>query len=143
MRTPGPDDLIELRGKSSSYFACWLALGLQKYLFDRVGRCAFPGAVHFIEQQDDITEDLKLIGKALNSRDLEAFREACVGVFQALDLTKEQEIIMGEKVLRLCVKIHASGILVVLNERAISFQSTGAASKLHYLAKEVVRDLTP
>lgn len=141
MRIPGQQDLKELRGRYAAYYSCWVARGLMKYSIQAQGRRSFPGAEHFIDQQDSIESDLWEIAKALDADDLKDFQHGCVAAFQTLDLTCKEDTIIGKQLLRLCAFIQAKGILGVLDERKAEIKKAEPTEQLYYLAKEVIRDL--
>jgi hypothetical protein len=141
MRLPERDDLRELSGKSAVEFAIWLKVGLFEYLFEKAGRRAFPGAENFVEQQDDISEDLAQIAMALCARDLQMFKEACEITLRELDFNIAQEAIVAEEVMRLGAKVRATGMLEVLSNKSFRILPDSPSSALYDLAFEFARDL--
>lgn len=141
MKIPGPDDLTELRGQSRVFYAVWIYRGLREYILEMKGPRAFKFAEDFINQPDDISEDLKMISLALDTRSGQRFGAACVQVFYALDHSEYQNIALGEVLLRLCVKIRAPELGETLKQKLTSLTPTGATKKLYELCLKATQEV--
>jgi hypothetical protein len=121
VRYPGPDDLRELHGRSPSWYAAWLRIGLAAIQFERKGSDAFPGAENFVDQHDGpVASELRLVAFALPERDLEAFRQGLAELLQSLNFADPREAAVARSVMQLGAGIAARGLLGILASKSFT-----------------------
>src|SRR5579859_4833052 len=142
MPEPTADDVATLRERSSEWFADWLRLGLEEFLFERRGRAAFPGAERFIDQPDkNVTDDLKLIGGALGARNKDAFRKGLVRALRSLDFSKRRDLVIGAHLVALGAGLGVAGVLAVIADKAYTIPESMEGRRLYDLAFDVAAQL--
>jgi hypothetical protein len=133
-----------LAGQTAKWFAQWLSLGLEDYLFERGGRKAFPGAENFVDQPvGSIAGDLMAIADCLAPRDRAAFRQGIVIGLRELDFANERDVVVAVHLLELGCGLTAPEVIRTIAEKVYTIPCTEDGRKLFRLAFDAADQLAP
>lgn len=138
IREPISQELAKFEILSTDEYASWIWEGLFGYLFEGLGRAAFPGAEPFIEQPEGgLASDLGHLFLKLDRHALERVRAAVVRLLQEADFTDVKQAVVALHLLRLGANIKALGLPAILAQKRVTIPANDAGEQLFATAFDI------
>ncbi|MEI9926417.1 MAG: hypothetical protein WDN44_00175 [Sphingomonas sp.] len=138
IRDPLPEELTILEARTTEEHADWIWNGLFGYIFDGLGRSAFPGAEPFIEQvEGGLASDLGQLFLKLDRPFLDRVRVATAGLLQKADFRDAQEVVVAGHLLQLGANIKALGLPAIIARKRLTIPSNAVGQQLFATAFDI------